>query len=437
MLSGQFLEMPPESCTLFLEAFTPRLELCDRHRPRLVGVHQAIDLELEPSVGCLCAGTLLPELHRLGAIHAPSLDRFHEDARALNPLHDRAPHHSVEGIRTYLSRPARHLSRRVDGCTITSIVKILILTRERMAMNAPQFQAAIPTDNERAEKIVVLGVAPRCLRIGPEAVQNTASRLLVDERRDRNPNPLRLRSQAIRAVGLLGVRARPPRVLRPAGLAPAVHRKPRVDAIREDMIYARLAPPLALSSLPPHRVRAFRRFPQRQAIFTHPAIHGAHALCLHLLDDDDALGRLRGTNDPIAVRRVGKWQHLAGAHLVSLAASRSLKELRALVLRDHALHLHQQSILGLFADGANDEVYLCPALRQLLEKYLLIYVVAREAVRVVDKNHVDEAICHGVAQSIERRPVEASSAEALVDIASVRRHSQAHGGSGLLQGLDL
>ncbi|HUK71593.1 MAG TPA: hypothetical protein VLW50_22970 [Streptosporangiaceae bacterium] len=70
----------------------------------------------------------------------------------------------------------------------------------------------------------------------------------------------------------------------------------------------------------------------------------------------------------VAERRSGQHVHRAGAGPVGLAAPVPLKDLRLLVLGEHALELHQQLVLGAVTARALDELHPRAAPCELLDQ---------------------------------------------------------------------
>jgi hypothetical protein len=71
------------------------------------------------------------------------------------------------------------------------------------------------------------------------------------------------------------------------------------------------------------------------------------------------------------------------------SASCALENFRALILRDHALHLHQQPIFGAFADRVLNEMNADAALGEFFENHLLVHVAACESIGTIDVDYVD------------------------------------------------
>ena len=115
-------------------------------------------------------------------------------------------------------------------------------------------------------------------------------------------------------------------------------------------------------------------------------------------------------------------------------------------LRDPAVH--RPDLLGFdlvddddplrrLAHGAFDEVDLDPALVQLLDQDVLVDVIAREAIGAVHEHPIDEPVGRGVAQGIQPRTIEARTADAIIEIASLRGYRHAYRAAGPFEGFDL
>ncbi|XXT78947.1 hypothetical protein WME79_01455 [Sorangium sp. So ce726] len=132
-----------------------------------------------------------------------------------------------------------------------------------------------------------------------------------------------------------------------------------------------------------------------------------------------------------------KRQHLPGAQLVQPAASGAFEDLGALVLRDHPLHLREQSILGALAQRVLHKVHSDAMSVQLLDQYVLVDVVACKPVGAVHQHPIDQPIRGRITKGVETRPIEARTADPLIEVASLGGHRHPHRGRCMLQGRDL
>jgi hypothetical protein len=118
------------------------------------------------------------------------------------------------------------------------------------------------------------------------------------------------------------------------------------------------------------------------------AVNLTHHLRLHLVDHHASVAIVVAHNR-VAVRCLAEGQRLARPDLVQAPAAGAFDNLRALVLGDDALHLHQQPVLGALADGVFNEMDTDRPFGQLLNDHLLVHVVACKTIRTVHQDHVD------------------------------------------------
>ena len=137
------------------------------------------------------------------------------------------------------------------------------------------------------------------------------------------------------------------------------------------------------------------------------------------------------------VGRTAQGADLTVARTMDLAASRPLQDLRALVLRDHALHLHEQLVLRRLARRAVEEDRRDPLLAQLVEQQHLVGVLARQAVGAVHVQPVDASLGDPIAQPLERGPHQRRAAEAVVEVNVLGQQHVAVGRHALLERRDL
>jgi hypothetical protein len=109
-------------------------------------------------------------------------------------------------------------------------------------------------------------------------------------------------------------------------------------------------------------------------------------------------------------------EDLALACAVELAAPVALGDLGPLVFGDHPLHLHQQRRLRVVARrGPLEEADPGPEAPELLEDQHLVGVGAGEAIGREADDALEQARLGGVAQAVERGPIEPGAGVALVD----------------------
>jgi hypothetical protein len=100
---------------------------------------------------------------------------------------------------------------------------------------------------------------------------------------------------------------------------------------------------------------------------------------------------------------------------MQLPAPATLRDLRALILGDHALELAQQLVLRCArALSPLHEHDLDPAARELLEQQHLVGVAARETIRRVAQHDLEAALDRAVAKPLQRRALRACAGEPIV-----------------------
>lgn len=100
-------------------------------------------------------------------------------------------------------------------------------------------------------------------------------------------------------------------------------------------------------------------------------------------------------------------EKLTGPRLLELATAEPLAEQGALILGDGALDLEQELVAWVVRDRAVVKGDVAADAPELLKHEHLIGIAAGKAVGGKDADDVDLAVAHGIAPSIETRPVEA------------------------------
>jgi hypothetical protein len=110
-------------------------------------------------------------------------------------------------------------------------------------------------------------------------------------------------------------------------------------------------------------------------------------------------------------------QQLTCAQLRQLAPSQPLGHARPLVLGDRSPKVPQQQlVVGIVAHGPLHERDPHPPSLHLLEEEHLVEVLARQAIRGRDEEHVPLGQCGGVAQAVQPWSTEAGAAVAVVTV---------------------
>ena len=99
---------------------------------------------------------------------------------------------------------------------------------------------------------------------------------------------------------------------------------------------------------------------------------------------------------------------------MALAPARSLKDLRSLVFRNHALKLEQELILGRGRRRRLEEHALDPMLGKLFDQQDLIGVFPAQPIWRVDQNRMELTLGSQIAHPLEPRALEARPAIAVV-----------------------
>src|ERR1700732_2836324 len=100
----------------------------------------------------------------------------------------------------------------------------------------------------------------------------------------------------------------------------------------------------------------------------------------------------------------------------------------ALVFRNHTLHLKQEIVLRGAADRAVQENDLSPGATKLIDHEHLMGVTTGKPIRSVDINALDMATGNRIAQTLEGRARQDSTAVAFIGIALLRLQREGTGG---------
>src|SRR5262245_690312 len=112
----------------------------------------------------------------------------------------------------------------------------------------------------------------------------------------------------------------------------------------------------------------------------------------------------------VAVRRAAQHADFAGTRTVTLATARALENLRPLVLRDHALELHEQLVLGGRALRRVQKVRLDAMTGELFDEQDLIRVLATQPIRAIDEDGLDLSFRGQVAHALQPGPFQRRAA---------------------------
>ena len=122
---------------------------------------------------------------------------------------------------------------------------------------------------------------------------------------------------------------------------------------------------------------------------------------------------------------------------MNLAAPAALQNLRALVLRDHALNLHQQFVFGGLTcrPVKKDSRHAVPS--ELVEQQHLIGILASKSIGAVHIEDLDGPFRCAITKALKRGAHECRTTEAVIHVDIVRQHDVAIGLRSLLQRCDL
>ena len=235
-------------------------------------------------------------------------------------------------------------------------------------------------------------------------VVDTLECVTIDDRRDRDRDPLLARTLAL------------------AGQAPAsVTLDPFVTVVVDDADVRLVAQQAVERGGSPLRLAARRRDPavaQLKRDLPHrpaPLNVGVDDLGLGLVDLDPRSSAVGIDNAAVAVGALPE-RDLAGAGAVELAATVALGDLGLLVLGDHSLHLDQQCRLRIVARcRALQEVNGDPEALQFLEDQDLVGVGARETIDTQTQHALEHARLGRVAQAVKRVAIQPRTRVPIVD----------------------
>ncbi len=100
---------------------------------------------------------------------------------------------------------------------------------------------------------------------------------------------------------------------------------------------------------------------------------------------------------------------------VPFATPISFQDLGAFVLRDHALHLHQQLLFRIVTDGMIEKHHFHPRVTQFLPQQDLVGILAGQSVRRVDLEPLDQPQGRHVPQPLQGRPRQGRPTVAVVE----------------------
>ena len=277
-------------------------------------------------------------------------------------------------------------------------------------------QPARAAADQRAQQVLVAGVAGRALLVGIQFGLYLGEGLLADDRRDRHFDPVlfRPRGMALARPGRQQRRPAPPGRRhagavgqRPAGIgrvaqdaAHAGHgparlarrgRHPQAGQPRSELIQGCLR-----LEVPVEQLRGQRRLP------------GLHP-------HRGRVARPAGIQ-AVAERRAGPRQQRARPQPGVPAAPHPLGDQRALVLGDRPADLQQQLVVRVLAHRPVQELHPAAVAGQLLDQQHLMNVVAGQPVRRGHQNNVKIGQRRMIPQPVQPRPAQAGAAIAVIAV---------------------
>ena len=423
LLAGQLVATQADGVHGGLEAFAPRLQLFDAHGPPLVGIEESLNLDFELAPSGLEPSKLLGDARRGLTTVLPCFDFALEHLRTLDPGSNRVPNDAVELVGAHTLRRALGRAAGVNGVApIARIVEVLVAFARARLTRATHLPSTLAARDERAQQVLVAHVARRPALVLRQAGSDALLFVLGHQRRNRYVQPLPVWTHDVRALRVLAIGAGPPRAFRFRRLSLAVGRHPRIGRVRQNDVHAARDPHLRPARPKPERVHPLRHLACAQPFVEHPSVDRPDVLRLDLVDNHDAAGCLLRSHDRVSVRCRSEREHAAFAHLVHAPSPGALEDLGPLVLRNHALHLHQEAIFRALANRVLHEAHLHAPFGQLFEHDLLMHVASCKPIRAVDVNDIHEAVGRGVAKGIEAWSIQTGPAEALVDVAPIWAH---------------
>ena len=277
-------------------------------------------------------------------------------------------------------------------------------------------QPARAAADQRAQQVLVAGVAGRALLVGVELGLDLGEGLLADDGRDRDRDPVLLRPRGValarpgrqhrrlaaagrRHLGAVG--QRPAGVGRVAQDAPDAGHVPARPAHRGGHPQIGQPPGQPVDGGPGFEVPVEQLRDQRRLPRVHP----------HRVGPAGPLGV-----QPVPERRRGPRQQRARPQLRLPAAAHPLGDQRPLVLRDRPPDLQQQLIVRISAHRPVQELHLAAMPGQLLDQQHLVDVVAGQPVRRGHQDHVQLGQRRVIAEPVQPRPADTGTAIAVIAV---------------------
>ncbi len=346
-------------------------------------------------------------------------------SRILEQPNDLGPDELIQEILSHGSVVAARAAEVPPGVRSDAAI-VVDQARTRTGRRARERVAAAAAAHQTLHQARCNRAAPRPDFVLVQQFLRAGKGRLLDEGRDRNLDPVLARSFMAGAVATRHAAAQPerPRHALPrghTGFAEAGHASiRRVAQHRPDH---RALPPGA-------------GLPRRHAVLIEPAGDRPDAPARHSVglidllhharlgfDHDIGGGRLITLPDiAIAVGRAAQHADFSCPSPVPFPAPRALENLRAFVLGDHPLKLHEELILGRRALRRVQKAGLDAVPRELFDQQDLIGILATQAIGTVDEDGLDLSFGRQIAHPLQTGPFERGAAIALVFDDPGRRH---------------
>jgi hypothetical protein len=422
------------------EALTPLGQLRQAHRAGFVGVQQPL---VGPCAPLQPGAELLLGHAVAGGAGLPcggeAVELREQLLRVGQQGGDVVPHGGLEVLGLDAAARADRGAGTQDAVLATALIVLpLWLVGARGTGDAVHGQAAGLAGEQAAQQVVVPAVvAERERGVARQLRLRPVPGLGVDQRRDRDGDPLLARLQAA-AGRLAGARATSDPWLgrRDVGVAVGVGGA-GVDRVGEDVVHRRGRPGMAAGARQVGAgIQPLEDLADGHPLLRQPAVEGARQLRLGLIDHEMAGDRIAARHVAIAVRGAAA-EVVPVARPLQLAAAEALAENGALVFGDGALDLQQQLIVRVIRDRVVQERHLAAGPAELLQEQDLVGVAPRQAIGAQHRDEPDGAVADGVAQRVEAGSVEAAAAVALVAEDVLLGELMAVGGGPSAQGGEL
>jgi hypothetical protein len=317
---------------------------------------------------------------------------LHNELGLLEQVAHRLPDHRLDVRLAYAAQLAPRL-RRLEGPAFGALVP-----PAGHAGMAAQSPSAIPTHQQALQQIRIARLAGGALAIELELACRQLEHRCGDQRFPRHRQPVAAWPRL--PAWLLGLVMPGTCPFADDGwgiLGPIVMMRPGVQRVGQHLVDG---------GRRPGRMPAARGHPaqgetssdriHRELLLHQPGKHLAHNRCLGFLNDKPPWVAVVAFEVGIAVRPLGS-EEAPGLHLMQFAPPAALLEGRALELREQAMHLADQALLGGRAAGAMDKADRAPRPFEFFDHHVLVGVMAGEAVRCQDEDGLQLAAPRRVA----------------------------------------